>query len=145
MKYLDLVRDCIEVFDLPKLPPNDVQHAHVFDGTVGRSFKYAACDNDWNRKHRQTSRPGAGSDSGEPGGEAGDDTMNDADEDGSDELDTPRFHANQGSGTVEWSWPDAEHRLKMAYEEGGIMGWAEAALRELEAEGELERSKRGHA
>ena len=57
MQYLDLVRDCIEVFGLPRLPPNDVQHAHAFDGTMGRPFKYAACDDDWNRKCRETSKP----------------------------------------------------------------------------------------
>lgn len=86
MQYLDLVRDCIEIFDLPRLPPNDVQHSHAFDGTMGRSFKYAACDNDWNKKHRQTSRSGglhAGSDSDD----ASDETMNDVDEDGGDEDD----------------------------------------------------------
>lgn len=86
MQYLDLVRDCVEMFDLPKLPPNDVQHAHVFDGTIGRSFKYAACDNAWNRKHRQTSGPG-GPVSGSDSGDASDDNTKDADEDGSDEDD----------------------------------------------------------
>jgi hypothetical protein len=55
MQYLDLVRDCIEVFDLPRLPPNDVQHAHAFDGTMGRSFKYAAYDDEWNEEYRETS------------------------------------------------------------------------------------------
>lgn len=63
-------------------------------------------------------------------------------EDGSD---APRLQVNENSGAIVWSWTDAEHRLKAAYEEGGIMGWAEAAHRELEMEGELERSKRGHA
>jgi hypothetical protein len=57
MQYLDLVRDCIEIFDLPRLPLNDVQHAHAFDGTMGRSFKYAAGDDKWNRKYRETSNP----------------------------------------------------------------------------------------
>ena len=66
-------------------------------------------------------------------------------ENSEDDPNAPQLHVNQESGAVEWSWPDAEHRLKAAYEEGGIMGWAEAALRELEAEGEMERSKRGHA
>ncbi|KZT66604.1 hypothetical protein DAEQUDRAFT_674700 [Daedalea quercina L-15889] len=66
-------------------------------------------------------------------------------EDGGNDSGTPRLHVNQTAGTVGWSWPDAEQRLKAAYEEGGIMGWAEAAIRELEAEGEFERSKRGHA
>ncbi|KAI0360248.1 hypothetical protein OH77DRAFT_1418120 [Trametes cingulata] len=44
----------------------------------------------------------------------------------------------------EWSWPAAERRLKDAFEKEGFSGWAAAALRELEAEGRLERSKRGH-
>ena len=55
MQYLDLVRDCIEIFDLPRLPPNDVQHAHAFDGTMDRPFRYAACDNDWSSEYRETS------------------------------------------------------------------------------------------
>jgi len=57
MQSLDLVRDCIAIFNLPRLPPNDVQHAHTFDGTMGQPFKYAACDNEWNREYRETSRP----------------------------------------------------------------------------------------
>lgn len=64
--------------------------------------------------------------------------------DASEDPDIPRLYVEKSSGVVEWSWPDAEHRLKTAYEESGIMGWAEAALREVEMEGELERSKRGH-
>ncbi|KAI0363434.1 hypothetical protein BV20DRAFT_1058057 [Pilatotrama ljubarskyi] len=44
----------------------------------------------------------------------------------------------------EWSWPAAERRLKDAFEKEGFSGWAAAALRELEAEGRLERTKRGH-
>jgi len=43
-----------------------------------------------------------------------------------------------------WKWEDAEERLKAAYDEGGFSGWAEAALKELEAEGELERLRREH-
>lgn len=55
MQYLDLVRDCIEIFDLPRLPPNDVRHAHAFDGTMDQPSKYAACDDQWNSEYRETS------------------------------------------------------------------------------------------
>lgn len=41
-----------------------------------------------------------------------------------------------------WKWEDAEERLRGAYDKGGFSGWAEAALKELEAEGKLEREKR---
>lgn len=43
-----------------------------------------------------------------------------------------------------WAWPDAERRLKAAFEKDGFSGWAEAAAKELEAEGKAERIKRGH-
>ena len=48
------------------------------------------------------------------------------------------------SSTIEeeWNWAEAEERLKKAYEEGGITVWAQTALRELEAETRVERSKR---
>ncbi|EMD34597.1 hypothetical protein CERSUDRAFT_54591, partial [Gelatoporia subvermispora B] len=46
---------------------------------------------------------------------------------------------------LEWSWPDAQQRLSDAWEKGGFSGWAEAAMRELEAEAHAERAKRGHA
>lgn len=42
----------------------------------------------------------------------------------------------------DWNWEDAEERLKKAYEEGGITLWAQAALRELEAEARVERLNR---
>jgi len=42
----------------------------------------------------------------------------------------------------EWTWEEAEERLKNAYEQGGITSWAQTALRELEAEVQVERSKR---
>ena len=42
----------------------------------------------------------------------------------------------------DWDREEAEERLKKAYEEGGIAAWAQFALRELEAEIEVERSKR---
>lgn len=44
---------------------------------------------------------------------------------------------------IEWAWPDAESRLKAAYETDGFSGWAQAALEELEAEGKTERRRRG--
>ena len=50
-----------------------------------------------------------------------------------------------GQDTEEWSWPAAEARLKAAFDANGFYGWAEAAMRELEAEGRVERAKRGHA
>jgi len=43
-----------------------------------------------------------------------------------------------------WKWEDAEKRLGDAYDKGGFSGWVEAALKELEAEGELERLRREH-
>ena len=43
-----------------------------------------------------------------------------------------------------WKWEDAEKRLRAVYDKDGFSGWAEAALRELEAEGELERLRREH-
>lgn len=43
-QYLDLVRDCIAVFGLTLLPPNDVTTVHPFDGIMDRSYKYAAYD-----------------------------------------------------------------------------------------------------
>jgi len=41
-----------------------------------------------------------------------------------------------------WKWEDAERRLRAVYDRDGFSGWAEAALRELEIEGELERLRR---
>lgn len=41
-----------------------------------------------------------------------------------------------------WSWEDAEKRLKHAYEKGGISLWGLTALREMETEARLERDKR---
>lgn len=49
MQYLDLVRDCIDVFDLTALPENVVETAHVFDGTMDRSYAYAAYDDTHHR------------------------------------------------------------------------------------------------
>ena len=42
-----------------------------------------------------------------------------------------------------WSWDAAEERLSVAYDRGGVGEWAECALRELEAEEEVERRRRG--
>lgn len=42
----------------------------------------------------------------------------------------------------DWNWSDAQARLAAAYERGGIAQFAEVAVRELEAESELERRKR---
>jgi len=42
----------------------------------------------------------------------------------------------------DWNWEEAEERLKKAYEQGGITLWAQTALTELEAEAEVERTKR---
>ncbi|TCD71026.1 hypothetical protein EIP91_000525 [Steccherinum ochraceum] len=52
---------------------------------------------------------------------------------------------SEKSEQVEWSWPAAEERLGMAYQERGVRGWAEAVMHELEAEGQTERKKRGHS
>lgn len=43
-----------------------------------------------------------------------------------------------------WTWQDAEQRLTAAFEKDGFSGWAAAAARELEAEGQVERLKRKH-
>ena len=42
-----------------------------------------------------------------------------------------------------WTWDAAEDRLRAAYDRGGVGEWAECALRELEAEEKLERTRRG--
>ena len=87
MQYLDLVRDCIEIFGLLKLPPNEVQHAHAFDGTMGRSFKYAAADDEWNREYRVTSKPvGLASSSDDDG--QGDETDEESNFNGDDDTDS---------------------------------------------------------
>jgi hypothetical protein len=44
MQYLDLVRDCIELFSLVPLPPNMVETQHVFGRVYNRSYAYAAED-----------------------------------------------------------------------------------------------------
>ncbi|RDX45395.1 hypothetical protein OH76DRAFT_1408162 [Lentinus brumalis] len=52
---------------------------------------------------------------------------------------TPSLDAGE-----EWTWTAAEGRLKEAFDKHGFSGWVAAVARELEAEGRLERSKRGH-
>jgi hypothetical protein len=42
----------------------------------------------------------------------------------------------------EWNWPAAQARLAAAYEGGGVARFAEAVVRELEAELEHERRRR---
>ncbi|KAJ7596052.1 hypothetical protein C8J56DRAFT_394264 [Mycena floridula] len=41
-----------------------------------------------------------------------------------------------------WNWPDAEKRLNDIYEKEGAIAWAEAALREAEAEVQIEKKRR---
>lgn len=41
-----------------------------------------------------------------------------------------------------WNWEDAEKRLQAAYEKGGFPAWAAMALKEMEAEGRIERARR---
>ena len=71
----------------------------------------------------------------------------------SESLDSPRYPLRADERSValevemdkddeEWNWPAAQERLAMAYEHGGIAQFAETAVRELEAELELERRKR---
>jgi hypothetical protein len=55
----------------------------------------------------------------------------------------PRLVIDDHTGNPEWSWPDAEKRLTMAFERGGISGWANAVMLEVEAESKIERRKRG--
>ena len=46
---------------------------------------------------------------------------------------------------MQWTWPDAEQRLRAAFDKDGFSGWAEAAVRELELEGKAERLRRGQS
>ncbi|KAL5498661.1 hypothetical protein ACEPAH_2016 [Sanghuangporus vaninii] len=50
-------------------------------------------------------------------------------------------HRNEGGGN--WTWEEAEDRLRDAFDRGGVGEWAECAIRELEAEEEVERRRRG--
>ncbi|EGN92560.1 hypothetical protein SERLA73DRAFT_117168 [Serpula lacrymans var. lacrymans S7.3] len=61
----------------------------------------------------------------------------------SENVGSTTSHANDSSRVeVEWNWPDAENRLKEAFDKGGFSGWAQAALLEVEAEGRFEQAKR---
>lgn len=46
MQYLDLVRDCIDIFSLEKLPPNIVQTANTVGGTDGDDDDHDGDDDD---------------------------------------------------------------------------------------------------
>ena len=62
----------------------------------------------------------------------------------SDDGDAPAPPSSATEASATWSWPEAEQRLREAFEKHGFYGWAAAAMQELEAEGRIERSKRGH-
>jgi hypothetical protein len=47
------------------------------------------------------------------------------------------------SSSTNWTWSEAEDRLREAFDKGGFPAWAEAAMKEMEAEGQVERRKRG--
>ncbi|KAI0765478.1 hypothetical protein C8Q74DRAFT_1056441 [Fomes fomentarius] len=75
-------------------------------------------------------------------------------EDGDALLPPPQAILSESSATPstsaqptsdEWSWAAAEQRLRVAFEKHGFTGWVAAAMQELEAEGRVERAKRGHA
>lgn len=55
MQYLDLIRDCISLLSIPvELPENVVEEAHVYHNYRGRDYRYAACDNKYNRKDEKS-------------------------------------------------------------------------------------------
>ncbi|EJF58149.1 hypothetical protein DICSQDRAFT_173240 [Dichomitus squalens LYAD-421 SS1] len=58
--------------------------------------------------------------------------------------DPPEESSSTLDAAEEWSWPEAERRLREAFDKHGFYGWAAAAMHELEAEGRIERAKRGH-
>ncbi|KAF9456428.1 hypothetical protein BDZ94DRAFT_1315165 [Collybia nuda] len=58
----------------------------------------------------------------------------DSDEDGGSVIDS--------EPDPTWNWPDAEKRLQVAYEQGGLPAWLQAAMKEMEAELNVERAKR---
>lgn len=51
MQYLDLIRDCIELFSLEPMPPNEVETEHEFNSDVNVSYSYAGEDNRHHRLH----------------------------------------------------------------------------------------------
>ena len=59
-----------------------------------------------------------------------------------DEEAGQQVQAHFGDSDLAWRWEDAEQRLRAAYDKDGFSGWAATALKELEAEGELERLRR---
>ena len=44
--------------------------------------------------------------------------------------------------TDSWTWDEAEARLQEVYEKEGAVAWVQAALSEIETEGEIERARR---
>ena len=50
---------------------------------------------------------------------------------------------HQGGHLTEWTWDGAENRLREAFDRGGVGEWAVCAIRELEAEEQAERRRRG--
>jgi hypothetical protein len=57
------------------------------------------------------------------------------------EVDHPALDCPD-SQDMDWGWPAAEARLKKAFDNGGWAGWADAAIKEVEAEAKMERMKR---
>lgn len=45
-------------------------------------------------------------------------------------------------GMEDWKWSEAEARLNIAYDKGGLPLWVQVVLHELDAEARLERLKR---
>jgi len=56
MQYLDLIRDCIEIFSLEPLPPNEVETQHPFNSVVSVSYAYAGEDNRHHRTHGKSEK-----------------------------------------------------------------------------------------
>jgi hypothetical protein len=56
MQYLDLIRDCIEVFSLEPLPPNEVETEHPFNSAVSLSYAYAGEDHRHHRNHGKSEK-----------------------------------------------------------------------------------------
>ncbi|EEB99147.1 hypothetical protein MPER_01228, partial [Moniliophthora perniciosa FA553] len=56
--------------------------------------------------------------------------------------DDPHNDEKSKSDADGWNWDDAEKRLKNAFEQKGLAGWAEAAVDEIRAEEHAERKKR---
>jgi hypothetical protein len=54
----------------------------------------------------------------------------------------PRLALKESLDGTEWNWPDAETRLRDAFDSGGLTGWAQAALREVEDEAKAEKARR---